>query len=221
MKTFICLVFLSLISAAAPSSSPQCAERICGEYLEARTASVFAGPCHYNGEVVTTGRDAVMAWRFNSGQWHGVDLGGLRVMAAVSSDKNLGQELPPAGTRKAEVMIDAGASDAQASALTDLIRAKYGESLGQVVAIRRAPIHFEHKDGRYVIHADGFAQMCVQPMPNSECCKQPHLVWYSPLIPLNQRKVGYTQTAAYVAGNVGDAWKRAGENSAFYGAFSF
>ena len=28
-----------------------------GDYVEVRTASVFAGACHYNGEVVTTGRD--------------------------------------------------------------------------------------------------------------------------------------------------------------------
>ena len=32
-----------------------------GDYVEVRTASVFAGACHYNGEVVTTGRDAMMA----------------------------------------------------------------------------------------------------------------------------------------------------------------
>ena len=37
--------------------------KIAGDYVEARTASVFAGACHYNGELVTTGRDAIMAWR--------------------------------------------------------------------------------------------------------------------------------------------------------------
>ena len=58
-------------------------------------------------------------------------------------------------------------------------------------------------------------------MPNDECCKQPNLVWYSPLMPLDHRKVGYTDSAAYLAGTVGDPWQRSDENSAFYGSFSF
>jgi len=47
-------------------------------YVEVRTASVFAGACHYNGEVTTTGRDALMAWNVKSGQWRGVDWQGQR-----------------------------------------------------------------------------------------------------------------------------------------------
>ena len=62
-----------------------------GDYVEVRTASVFAGACHYNGEVVTTGRDAMMAWKVTSGKWQGVDLSGVRVMAIVSADANLGE----------------------------------------------------------------------------------------------------------------------------------
>ena len=32
-----------------------------GTYVEARTASVFAGACHYNSELVTAGREALLA----------------------------------------------------------------------------------------------------------------------------------------------------------------
>jgi hypothetical protein len=60
-----------------------------GDYVEVRTASVFAGACHYNGEVVTTGRDAMMAWKVTSGKWQGVDLSGARAMAIITSDANL------------------------------------------------------------------------------------------------------------------------------------
>ena len=49
-----------------------------GEYVEVRTASVFAGACHYNGELTTAGRDALMAWNVKSGAWRGVDLAGVR-----------------------------------------------------------------------------------------------------------------------------------------------
>jgi len=62
-----------------------------GDYVEVRTASVFAGACHFNGEVVTTGREAMMAWNVTSGKWQGIDLTGVRVLAIVSSDANLAE----------------------------------------------------------------------------------------------------------------------------------
>src|SRR5262249_24632230 len=37
-----------------------------GDYVEVRSASVFAGACHFNGENVTTGRDAMLAWNVES-----------------------------------------------------------------------------------------------------------------------------------------------------------
>ena len=60
-----------------------------GDYVEVRTASVFAGACHFNGEVTTAGREAMMAWNFTSGKWQDIDLTGVRLMAIVSSDTNL------------------------------------------------------------------------------------------------------------------------------------
>ena len=112
MKAFAALTSIWLISAAAPSSLPNVSDEVCGDYVKVRTASVFAGACHYNGELVTTGRDAVMAWCFTSGSWRGVDLSGLRVMAAVGAEQNLGLESQLTATRKAELIIDADATDA-------------------------------------------------------------------------------------------------------------
>src|SRR5678815_4830331 len=98
-----------IIAAGALVFSSQ-AENVSmrGDYVEVRTASVFAGACHYNGEVVTTGRDAKMA----------------------------------------------------------------------------------------------------------------NLVWYTPFVGLENRKVGYTSKALYNGKVVGQPWSRSGENSAFYGSFS-
>ncbi|HEY4330472.1 MAG TPA: hypothetical protein VGN88_12105, partial [Phycisphaerae bacterium] len=48
------------ISAGLFGSMPT--ERITGDYVEARTASVFCGACHYNSEILCAGRDGVMAW---------------------------------------------------------------------------------------------------------------------------------------------------------------
>jgi hypothetical protein len=74
-----------------------------GDYVEVRTASVFAGACHYNGEVTTAGREAMMAWNVTSGKWQGVDLSGVRVMAIISSESNLAEK---DAARQSELIID-------------------------------------------------------------------------------------------------------------------
>ena len=40
---------------------------IRGEYIEARTADVFTGPCFSNAEVFIYGNQAVMAWKVTEG----------------------------------------------------------------------------------------------------------------------------------------------------------
>jgi hypothetical protein len=64
------------------------------------------------------------------------------------------------------------------------------------------------------------AAINVEAMPNDLCCKMPNLVWYAPLVSLENRKVGYTTKALYGGGEVSEPWQRSGENSAFYGSFS-
>lgn len=187
-----------------------------GDYVEVRTASVFAGACHYNGEVVTTGRDAMMAWNVTSGKWQGVDLSGVRAMAIVTSDANLSDDT---AARKAELIIDAQASDAQAKAMTAALKLKYAGPLGNVVTVRTAPISFNHTGRSYMVKADD-ATIDVEAMPNDLCCKMPNLVWYSPLVGLENRKVGYTVRAGYSGKAISTPWSRSGENSAFYGSFS-
>jgi len=224
MKSFLlstlCLMIASVCSGSSAPAQPasKAPQKVAGDYVEVRTASVFAGACHYNGELVTTGREAIMAWNFTSGAWQGVDLGGVRAMAAVSSADNLGMEH---ATRKADLVVDSSASDAQASAVASLLREKCGDKLGSIVTTRRAPITFKQDGHNYTVKSDGYGSMVVTPMPNAECCKQPNLVWYSPLSPIEHRKVGFTQSAAYTAGTVGDPWERESENSAFYGSFAF
>src|SRR5712691_975477 len=90
--TPILLIVLAAFSSAITVSSRGESGVIRGDYVEVRTASVFAGACHYNGEVTTTGRDALMAWNVKSGQWRGIDLAGVRVVAIVSAEVNLSED---------------------------------------------------------------------------------------------------------------------------------
>ncbi len=213
---FMSLLF-ALVGALALGTQ---AERtsVTGDYVEVRTASVFAGACHYNGELMTTGRDALMAWRVASGQWQGVDLKGVRAVAIVSADANLADA---ATARSTEIVVDSAASEAQTGALVAALRSQYGATLGHVLVVRRAPVSFEREREAYSVSVPNVAELTVRAMPNRECCKMPHLVWYNPLVPLAGRKVGLTQLAHYHGDAVGESWQQTGENSAFYGSFAF
>ena len=215
-KVLFMLTIVVLAGSAFVFSSQAENVSVRGDYVEVRTASVFAGACHYNGEVVTTGREAMMAWNVTSGKWQGVDLTGVRVMAIVSSDANLGEKN---AARKSEVVIDSP-SRSQSLAILNAIKEKYSASLGDIVKVRNAPIKFVREGKTYAVAADD-ATIAVEAMPNDLCCKMPNLVWYTPLVGLENRKVGYTTNAVYSGNTVGEQWSRAGENSAFYGSFSF
>jgi len=217
MRKGLFIVAAMIVAASAMVFSSQ-AENVSlhGDYVEVRTASVFAGACHYNGEVVTTGRDAMMAWNVTSGKWQGVDLSNVRALAIVSSDQNLGETN---AARQSEIIIDSKASRTQALALVNALKEKYSASLGNVVEVRSAPIKFERNGRTYAVLTNE-AAINVEAMPNDLCCKMPNLVWYTPLVGLENRKVGYTSKAFYSGKVVGEPWSRSGENSAFYGTFS-
>ena len=215
-KTFLAVAAMIVAVSALVFSSQAESISLRGDYVEVRTASVFAGACHFNGEVVTTGRDAMMAWNVTSGKWQGVDLTGVRVMAIVSADANLSEGN---AARRSEIVIDSKASNTQALAMVNALKEKYAASLGTVVEVRSAPISFE-RNGRTYAVATNDAAMNVEAMPNDLCCKMPNLVWYTPLVGLENRKVGYTSKALYSGRIVGEPWSRSGENSAFYGSFS-
>ena len=217
MRKGLLAVAAMLVAVSALVFSSQ-AENVSlrGDYVEVRTASVFAGACHYNGEVVTTGRDAMMAWNVTSGKWQGVDLSGVRVLAIVSADANLSEGN---AARQSEIIIDSNASRTQALAMVNALKEKYAASLGKVVEVRSAPITFERNGRTYAVMTNE-AAINVEAMPNDLCCKMPNLIWYTPLVGLENRKVGYTAKALYSGKVVGEPWSRSGENSAFYGTFS-
>ena len=219
MRGLLCLVLaMSALGGGALSVSRAEANRLEGEYVEARTASVFAGACHYNGELTTAGREAVLAWHVTAGSWDGVDLAGVRALAVVGADANLSDAQ---AARRAELIIDESASYKQAVAFTNAVKSRYGAALGRVAVVRSGPVSFRHEGKAYSVNAPGLAAMNVEAMPDDLCCTMPQLVWYEPLVPLARRRVGYTAKASYAGGTIGDAWQRTGENSAFYGSFAF
>src|SRR5262245_41181375 len=103
-----------LIAAAfvlALVAAPVSAGGITGQYLEARTCEVWAGPCFANAEMNLGGKHAVMAGKVDKGTLDDIRLDGLSVVAVVAASDTLGLE--QTGPAKAMLIVDAKADTAQ------------------------------------------------------------------------------------------------------------
>ena len=105
----LCAAILTLCPALAG------AVEIRGDYVEARNADVFTGPCFSNAEVFIYGKQAVMAWKVNEGTWKGVDLAGLCVAAAVQGETTFSEDNPDKA--RAILIVDSRADERQRTAL--------------------------------------------------------------------------------------------------------
>jgi hypothetical protein len=202
MKQFaVALLALSILGSSAAAEAD-----VTGDYVEARSCSVFAGACHYGGEYDNEGRDAIMAWHFSAGEYRGVSLAGLSLVAVVKADRNLAE----AGTQTTAVLyVPSNASVTQ----VDAMRTLSGLHVNKVV---RTDVAFERtKDDAFAVTVPQTVTLNVKALPDRACCLQPNLVWYQPLTPVQDRRVGLTEAA------VAPDWSRHHENDAFYGSVSY
>ena len=216
------IAFACLLLGTAPAVTSDVHDTsLSGRYVEARTASVFAGPCHFNGEYTTQGREAVLALSFDSGTLHGVALDGLSIAAAVSADANLAE----LGKRSSVVYLPHEVSDAQRGALLAALRERSGVDLGDVREVRSASVDVVADEDGFRVRVDGeqgsVLELTGRAMPDRACCTMPQGVWYQPLVPLDSRLVGFCERLQLSERALGQQLSRAGENSAFVGHFRF
>jgi hypothetical protein len=203
-------LLLSSCASAASASEP------VGRYVEARTASVFAGACHYGGERTTAGREALMAWTFEAGSFGGVDLSGTCVAAVVSDDVNL-DDAPSA--RRSVVYLPQSVTPEQRDALTGWLTVHAGDVLGEVRAVELAPLSVHIAAERYDARVPGRFELAGDSLPDHACCKMPFAVWYEPFVALERRLVGHDEAFTVDEPELDRAWSRPDENAAFFGRF--
>lgn len=195
---------------------PAGAQTLRGDYAEARTCSVYAGGCHYSGEYVTAGREALLFWHIREGRWNGVDVSGLSVIAAVVADDNLAE---PSAQRRSVLYLDARANLQQQKALAALFKKQYASLLGEISVVKSVPIRYTREDRQIAVDAPGVATLDISRYPCKHCV-QPHQVWYQPLVPIAEAEVASAKLAAYRDRQLGTIWQRGEENSVFVGEFS-
>lgn len=217
MKTKIfTLTAITLLLTVAGGLATQ-PETVQGEYLEARSVSVYVGACHYGAEYVEGGREATLVWNIRQGTWKGVSLDGLTVVAVVTAKNNLALDT---STRRSVLYLDEKATSKQRAALTDLMTTKRGEILGEVVSAENASITFTKEGVKYDLRVGKVLTLSVSRYP-CQNCTQPHQIWYKPLEQLDTPIVGKSTTYCYQDKILSVTWN-CGEdtNNVFVGDFA-
>ncbi|MGC8784961.1 MAG: DUF1326 domain-containing protein [Armatimonadota bacterium] len=209
MRTTLLAALLALLVL------PAGAQTVRGDYAEARTCSVYAGGCHYSGEYVTAGREALLFWHIREGSWNSVNLSGVSALAAVVADNNLAE---PSARRQSVIYVDVRADKAQREAVAQLLSRYYAGVLGEVQAVKPVAIRYTRQDKQIAIDAPGVATLHLSRYP-CKGCVQPHQIWYQPLAPVTDAEVASVKLAAYRDRRLGTVWQRGEENSAFVGEF--
>jgi hypothetical protein len=206
---------IAVIGSAAVATGARAAE-VTGEYAEARSASVYAGACHYNGELTTAGREAMLAWKVEKGAVNGVKLDGLCAVALLTGSDNLAEA---GAARRSVLLVDESATPAQRDALVSLLEAKLGKTLGTVAAVKAAPIRFA-ADGKQVNIAAGDAVTLTAAKYPCSHCRMPALTWYAPFAPSPDAAVAQGLTTGFSDKTLNVSWSQAASDNVFVGSFA-
>ena len=214
-KIFTLTVIAFLLTVASALATQP--ETVQGEYLEARSVSVYVGACHYGAEYVEGGREATLVWNIRQGTWNGVSLEGLTVVAVVTAKNNLAVDT---STRRSILYLDERATSEQRTALIDLMTTKRGELLGEIVSTESAPIAFTKEGVKYDLRVGEVLTLSVSRYP-CQNCTQPHQIWYKPLEQLDTPIVGKSTSYRYQDKILSVTWN-CGEdtNNVFVGDFA-
>ena len=220
MKLALSFIAASTLFTALVSADDRA--RLTGEYVEARTAEVFAGGCIMNSEAETMGRQALLAWRITSGGFDGVSLDGLTVIAAVAGDRNLGMremggEAPTAV--KAIITVDPRATPAQRTALVALVRELTGGLITQVVRVDTAPMRFATSAKYVEVSAADTMLTIKKEMTHDPSCGA--MQWFKPFTQMAQSSMGVAEAHSFSGTGLGTKWSAPDKRSAFWGTFSY
>jgi hypothetical protein len=199
------------------AGAAQAAPAVTGDYVESRSANVYIGACHHEGEVQTAGRNALLAWSFKDGSVNGVDLKGVNAVAVVAGDRYLAMD---EAKRRSVVYVSDQATPAQREAVIALLKERAPKALGEVVEVKTAPISFDSAGEMYRVQVTGVAFMKIKKQTQTTCCKQPYEIWGKPFVPVATAKAGYCVGVEYKDAGLVQAWSATDQNNAFFGQFS-
>lgn len=224
MTTFLRMGFAAVaLSVCAMAASVPTIE-VSGNYVEARTADVYTGPCFANSEVQLVGNLAVFGWQINKGSWDGVKLDGLSVVAAVRASSTLGDDFYSSYPVKAMLMVDERASLEQRDALRRFAQRMSGDLLQDIVKIEALPIEFSIKGGsihnaQVTLSAGTLAKIQTRSMSAGDHICSNEETWYRPLTKLDHSMPAFALSHRFDGQGLNSRWSSPDKRSAFVGTF--
>jgi len=218
-----CLLATASLTLAANHPTTE----LRGSYVEARTADVYTGPCFANSEVELVGNLAVFGWRIDQGQWQGVRLDGLSVVAAVRATSTLGDQFHSAYPVKSFLILDQKASIEQRAALQSFAKRMAGDLLQDIAGITALPIEFTVQGhsihaAQVSLTAGSLAAIRTRGLRAGDHICSNEETWYPPLTKLDHAMPAYALDHRFsgASGNTLDAsWWSPEKRSAFVGSF--
>jgi hypothetical protein len=195
-----------------------------GEYIEARNADVLVGACFANSEGGIVGDLAVMGWKISKGEFEGVNLDGLSVVAVVRAKSTLGSIDTEAYPVKSVMILDEKANAEQRLALRAFAQKMSGDLLNDVVRVEYAPIEFALEGDN--VHS-ATAKMTAGTLAtiqtraarkgDGSCAHEE--VWYLPLSKVDHYMPAYTLAHSFKGKGLDSTWSSPHKLSAFVASF--
>jgi hypothetical protein len=215
---------VSLCAAALLLAAPAFAGQISGDYVETRNADVYTGHCFANAEVGLTGNQATLGWRIRTGDWKGVPLDGLAIVAVAKASATLGDPFNNPYPAKSVLIVDEKATEDQKCALIEFAKAMGGRLLENVVLVQSAPISLEvgeaSKHGSVVLQAGNLARIQTRALGDKDHLCGGESTYYPPLTELSHAMPAYTLSEEYRGSGLDMEWRINDKRSAFVGTFA-
>jgi hypothetical protein len=215
-----------------PTPAPKA--QIQGDYIEARTADIYTGPCFSNSEVFIVGDKAVLAWKVNRGAWDGVDLSGLSVAAAIKGTTTFSEDQP--AWARSVLIVDKAATPAQRDALVAMAKHLAGDRLTKVVEVKAEPIvltvesHGAKAESksckmpqapRASLWVPGLASILTRPLEDTDHVCGNEVVAYEPLSQGVEALPAYTLGHSFSGKGLDSTWDDPNARSSFVGHFAY
>jgi hypothetical protein len=197
---------------------------IHGNYMEARTADVYTGPCFANSEVGLTGQLAVFGWKVTEGSWNGVSLNDLGVVGVVRASSTLGDVYHTAYPVIAVLIVDERANPEQRLALQSFAKRMSGDLLQDVVRVDYEPIDMSFANNdlhsmKATLTAGNLAKIQTRALNEGDHICRNEEVWYRPLTKVEHAMPAFAIANSFKGQGLGEQWSSPDKRSAFVASF--
>jgi len=224
MHRAISIAAVSLATACFTFAAAIPAHNMYGNYVEARTADVYTGPCFANSEAGLVGQLAVFGWKVTKGAWQGVDLDGMSVVGVVRASHTLGDIFESAYPVKSVIIVDSRANAEQGLALQSFAKHMAGDLLQDVARVDYQPIDLTFADNdihsmKATLTAGNLAKISTRALSEGDHICRNEEVWYRPLTTLDHSMPAYALANQFKGQGLDTTWSSPDKRSAFIGTF--